>query len=670
MRQKRRWLPFLTVAALAIGLLFSPAQAQASEPDAAAARQDFYEAVNGDELAAMTIPADDSITGHFQEIQEKIDGQMEELITGYAQNLSALPEDSDEYKLGALYQCAMDMETRNVYGLGSTVENYITRVRTAADVEELLDICMEMDRKYGMNTLFGADYTIDLKNVEEKILAVQNVSLPLSKAYWLGADETGHSVRQLYVQMISTLYQIHGKSAAEADALAEQIGNLYAALAPAQVNPEDYYDPEKMYNVYQISDLPAFFGGNLSLENLCRMYEAEPGDRVLIQEPAWMMAVSGVMTKENLPLLKELAVSSLYVNLAFAADSQSLDAVLAFEQLTGGAAEPVSYEKSSLDNTISILSDFAGRVYVENFGDETVRADVERMTEEIIATFRGRIENLTWMQEETKEEAVKKLDSLTVNAAYPDEWPEYMDSFRIVPPSEGGNFIDNYLNVLSVFKENNVDGKNEPMDPKDWSGTPVYIVNAFYSPSQNSIFLPAAILQGGFYDENASEAENLGGIGAVIGHELTHAFDNSGALYDEKGNFRNWWTDEDYEVFTQLSRKVEDYYNGYEVDGMQVNGAQTLGENIADLGGGVSVITQIAMAKGLDLSQVYEQWASIWILKQTPESLYQQIALDVHAPEKVRTNAVLSAMPEFYEIYGVMPGDGMYQTPEDRPGIW
>ena len=264
---------------------------------------------------------------------------------------------------------------------------------------------------------------------------------------------------------------------------------------------------------------------------------------------------------------------------------------------------------------------------------------------------------------------MKKIDSMTVNAAYPDEWPEYMDAIRIVSPSEGGNLVDNYLNILSVGMRENIVSKDEPTDVESWDGITTYEVNAFYSPSTNSIFLPVAILQGVFYGKDASEAENLGGIGTVIGHEITHAFDNSGAQYDEKGNFENWWTQKDYEMFARLSRQVVDYYNGFENNGMQVNGEQTLGENIADLGG-VAAVTQLAVTKGLDLSEVYEQYASIWAGKETPEYAYMLMLMDTHSPDSVRVNAVLSAMPEFYEVYGVLPGDGMYQAPENRPGIW
>lgn len=669
MKQKKRWLSFLTAAALGVGLLFQPAVVQASELDSAAARQDYYETANADALAEMTIPADSSSTGRFEEIQDQIDAQMEELITGYASNLSGLPENSDEYKLGALYLCAVDTATRNAYGLGSTMENYLARIEAAADVEELLDISLEMSREYNLGTLISAGYSTDLKNVEEKLLTVGTISLPLSKGYWLGTDETSTTVRQLYLQMVSSIYQIHGMSAAEADSIAAQFGSLFTALAPAQVNPEDYQNPEKMYNVYTVSGLADFFNGKLPVETLCRLFEAEPEDEVLIQEPAWLMAVGSMMTEENLPLLKAIMTGSIYISLAPVTDTDSLEVILTFEQLLNGAQEPVSFEKNAMDNTISTLTDFASRVYVENCFDEAAKADVEAMTEQILAVFRERILNLTWMQEETKQEAVKKIDAMTVNAAYPNEWPEYMDSVQIVPPSEGGSFIDNYLNVRKISVENNIANKDEPMEPDDWSGVATYTVNAFYQPIYNAIFLPASILQGEFYDSGASEAKNFGGIGCVIGHEITHAFDNSGALYDERGNFSNWWTDEDYEVFSQLSQKVVDYYNGYEVDGMQVNGAQTLGENIADLGG-VSAVTQIARSKGLDLTEVYAQWASIWAEKATPEARYMQLMIDVHAPNKVRVNAVLSAMPEFYEVYGVVPGDGMYQAPESRPAIW
>ena len=669
MRQKKRWLSLVTAAALAVGILFSPVPAQASELDIAAAREDFYEAANEEALAGMTIPADSASVGRFDEVQNQIDSQMEGLITGYAQNLSGLAEDSDEYKLGALYLCAVDTAIRDAYGLGSTMENYIARIEAAADVEELLNISLEMSRKYNMGTLVSAIYTADLKNVEENMLTAGTISLPLSKAYWLGTDETSSMVRALYLQLLSDLYQIHGMNETEADSLAAQFGNLFTALAPAQLNPEDYYNPEKLYNVYKVSDLADFFNGKLPVETLCRLFEAEPEDEVMIQEPAWMMAVGSMMTEENLPLLKAIMVGSIYTSLASVTDTQSLEAVLTFEQLVNGAQEPVSFEKNAMDNTVAVLTDFASRVYVENCFDETVKADVEEMTRQILAVFRERILNLTWMQEETKQEAVKKIDTMTVNAAYPDEWPEYMDSVQIVPPSEGGSFVDNYLNIRSISMENNIARKDEPIEPDDWSGVSTYAVNAFYQPSYNAIFLPASILQGEFYDSSASEAKNLGGIGSVIGHEITHAFDNSGALYDEKGNFRNWWTDEDYEMFNQLSQKVVDYYNGYEVDGIQVNGTQTLGENIADLGG-VSAVTQLAQSKGLDLAEVYEQWASIWAEKATPENLYMQAMIDVHAPNKVRVNAVLSAMPEFYEVYGIMPGDGMYQAPENRPAIW
>ena len=669
MRQKKRWLSFLTAAALAVGLLVNPAAVQAAPADQGALRQDFYEAVNGDDIAAMEIPADASSTGRFDEVQEQIQDQMEALITGYAQDLSAYDKNSDEYKLGALYQCAVDTATRDAYGLGSTVENIIARIETAEDVEELLTISLEACREYDLGSLVSASYMIDIKNVEEALLAVGTISIPIYKAYWTGTDQTSAEARQVYRKLLSELYQIHGKSASEADAIAARLGNLFTALAPAASNPEDYYNPDKMYNIYQVSDLPEFFGGKLPLETLCSLFEAEPDDRVIVMEPVWMMAVGSVMTEENLSLLKELMIGELYTALASAIDTQSLDAYQSYEQVLNGTEEKMSLEKSALSETMSMLNNFASRIYVEKCFDPSIRADVEAMTKEILDVYRERILNLTWMQEETRREAVKKIDTMGVNVVGPDEWPEYMDCIQIVPPAEGGSLIDNYLNIRSVIIEDNIAGKDRPTEPDSWEGTATYEVNAFYNSSGNCIYLPAAILQGEFYDSDASEAQNLGGIGAVIGHEISHAFDNSGALYDEKGNYSNWWTEEDFAVFDQLSQKVVDYYNGYEAYGLPVNGAQTLGENIADLGG-VSAVTQLARQKGLDLSEVYEQYARIWAQKSTPEYQYLAAMADVHAPGPVRVNAVLSAMPEFYEIYGVVPGDGVYQAPENRPAIW
>lgn len=669
-RMKKKWLSFLTAVALAFGMFAAPVTAAASEPDLAAARQDFYEAVNEEELEQMEIPADSGQVSQFSLIQDEIDAELESYIRECAASLDSLDEAGGEYQLGALYLCALDTAARDMYGYGTVVNDYLKRVENAESVKELLDICMEMDRTYSITTLVGAGYTADMKNVDENILAANGLSLPLSKAYWTGTDESSAGMRTLFHQFISRLYEINGKSAEEADGLAAQMCGVYQSLAPSQANPEDYYDPDKMYNVCQVSDLPAFFNGKLSLETFCSLYEAEPEDKVMISEPVFMAAAGSLMTEENLPLLKELVKCSIYRKFSEVSDTASLDALLAFNQQAYGLEEKESLEKAALYLIQDKLNELCGRVYVENYFDESSKEDVSSMAEEILGVFRSRLVSNTWMQEETKKEAIRKVDSMTVNVGYPDEWPSYMEQIRIVPPSKGGNLIDNVLNCNRLAMQTNIETRDEGgMDPTDWSGIATFEVNAFYQPSCNAIFFPAAILRGAFYDKDRSRAENLGGIGAVIGHEITHAFDNSGALYDEKGNYRNWWTDEDFETFHQLSGNVVDYYNGYECAGLPVNGAQTLGENIADLGG-VSAVTELALSRGLELSGLYKQYAKIWATKETPEITYYLAIADVHAPSKVRVNAVLSAMPEFYEVFDVTEGDGMYQLPENRPGIW
>ena len=235
-------------------------------------------------------------------------------------------------------------------------------------------------------------------------------------------------------------------------------------------------------------------------------------------------------------------------------------------------------------------------------------------------------------------------------------------------PEEGGLYVDNLMEIAHVQMEQVFQTKDEPVDKSEWLVYPQE-VNAYYDTSTNSITILAGILQEPFYDPDAEPEENLGKIGAVIGHEITHAFDSAGAQYDAEGNIRNWWTDEDLEYFQELSQKVTDYYDGMEIAGLEVNGEQTVTENIADLGG-LSCVLEIAEQNGYDLKTVMESWASLWAEELRPEALSNQIATDVHSPGKIRVNAVLSAMDQFYDVCGIEEGDGMYYPPEERPGIW
>lgn len=270
------------------------------------------------------------------------------------------------------------------------------------------------------------------------------------------------------------------------------------------------------------------------------------------------------------------------------------------------------------------------------------------------------------MSEATKEEAKNKLDKLNVRVGHPDTWPQDRYELVLDAPEDGGIYIENYLKAAKASVDYDFATKDEPTDRTLWPDTP-QTVNAYYDSQTNSITILAGILQDPFYNPEASPEENLGGIGTVIGHEITHAFDTSGSQFDENGNLRDWWTAEDKERFQELAGNVISYYDGMEVNGRTVNGQQTVTENIADLGG-VSCVTEIAGSEGYDLKKVYESYANIWASKEREEYSAMLIAIDTHSPAKIRINAVLSAQPEFRSLYGIEEGDGMYQ--ESMPNIW
>lgn len=667
---KNKVLSWLLAIVLGFGVFLTPLTADAAPKsiNAGQAREDFYEAVDAKVIAGMKIDDDASGTGWFNELIDKVDEELKDYITNCAENIDAYDKTSKEYQLGALYLCAMDTDTRNAYRYGTVGNEFLADVDNAQNMKELLAITMKMDRIYGISTLMSAGYSEDTKNVDEKVLHVSAGTTILNKEYWFDEDDYSLSVREAIRNYISTLQQINGKTKEDADALADQICSLCKGLSAVTYEVQDYYDPEKLYHAYKVSDLKKIYSSSLPMDLFCSLYEAHENDKIIVSEPEYLAGFGSLLTDENLPLWKEYVKTMFYKYCSEYSDMESLNALRVYWQAQGGSAAVKSYEKIAVSLVETELNNFCSQAYVENYFDQESKSEVENMVRQMLAVYKDRIIKLDWMQDATKTEAVKKIDSMVVKVGYPDQWPSYIDTIRIYSPAEGGNLLDNVLNLNRISIQDSYEKRKEPTDRKEW-GTDAFEVNAFYMASENAIYFPAGILQAPFYDKDASAEKNLGGIGTVIGHEITHAFDNTGAKFDSKGNYRNWWTQEDLGKFEQLSQRVEEYYNGYENAGLQVNGKQTLTENIADLGG-VSVITEIARKNGLDMKTLYMQYAWIWAAKYTPEATKMLMLSDTHSPDKVRVNAVLSSMPEFYEAYGIVPGDGMYKAPEERVSIW
>ena len=317
-----------------------------------------------------------------------------------------------------------------------------------------------------------------------------------------------------------------------------------------------------------------------------------------------------------------------------------------------------------------LMSVYLEETYVDRRFSAEAKADMENMLRELIAVFRQRVENLDWMSDATKEGAFRKLDAMTLHVAYPDEWDTTISNATIAPVSEGGSAYQNWVELQKAQQDKKAAQQGIPVDNSGWHYQ-VYTANAGYNPQANLIEVPAGILQAPLYDVEASYEENLGGIGYVLAHEISHAFDNNGANYDEKGNAVNWWTEEDYAAFQALCQEVVEYYDGREcAPGITCDGTQTLSENIADIGA-LACITQIvSQQESPDFETLYRTAAKTWRTVVTRNTLELSKHTDIHAPDALRGQLPLQTCDEFYETFGITEGDGMWIPPEQRISIW
>lgn len=312
----------------------------------------------------------------------------------------------------------------------------------------------------------------------------------------------------------------------------------------------------------------------------------------------------------------------------------------------------------------------AALAYVDEYFSAAAKADVEEMIGEFIAIYKERILAQDWMSAETKAKAIRKLDNMGVKVGYPDSWDTYLDRVELQSPAEGGSFFSNVIAIQKAAKAETLAHQNDAPDKREWIMTP-YTVDACYDPTANDITFPAAILQAPLYDVNASREEDLGGIGYIIAHEITHAFDNNGAKFDENGSAADWWTSEDYAAFQQRCQAVAQWYDGQEAyPGIACSGVLTVSENVADLGSARCIVAAAKKLADPDFDKLFRAVANTWA-STTSRQMREYLAVtDVHGPDKLRCNRVLQTLPEFYETYGIQPGDGMWTDPASRVSGW
>lgn len=636
-------------------------------PEKAGPKADYYTYVNGNWLNTEELPSGYPTWSNFDATSQEILNETAEIIldlVAQQQYGKRFEKGSNEQKIVDVFTSSYNERGRDLIGT-APIRGYLQKIDQVSDMNALMEVMLEMEIS-GFPSLLSFSVSSDLLNAKKY-------------AVYLNSCYTGLSVDMIKsgdFEDIMTAYQTYIGQLAEAADLSmstqeiEAVAAFCKNLAEASLRTEDMQDMTELYHSYTLDDLKALFPEfdiTVYLSNL----QLDAAGSVVVLDEGQAKTVGSVLTKENLPVLKNylktcvLDFSSQYLT------TEMFDIHQTFSNQVNGTNAQYSAKDLAVSITNSLLgAEITGLYLTANFSDET-KEYAEDLVEEILTAFERRLQNNTWLEENTKDAAVEKLQNILVQVGYPEGIKEYQNNIlRIDSLQEGGNLL-NYIvdySILIAAEDAYCIEEDIEVSRDSWAISPLS-VNAAYSPQQNSILIPAGILREPFFDAEASYGENLGAIGSIIAHEITHAFDSSGAQFDKDGNVSDWWTEKDKQIFDDICNQVVAYYETFSVSGGQVNGRLTLAENIADLGA-MDCIMDIAKEKNCDLAEVFESYARMWRVKMTPE--YEKLLLngDSHAPNSVRVNAVLSNTPEFIEYYQIVNGDGMYLPPEEQIVIW
>jgi len=664
--RKKMETPPEQTAAQPVNVQGEAGSAASDEPEAVRLEDDYYEYVDQHILDQVDIPKDSSGWSYFYQLDkdsyEVLEGVLEEAV----KNRNQANTGSLEQKIADLYLTALDMNGREKAGFGQ-LKPYLDKLKNASDIDGYLKAVGNIYGDLGVNSILTVQWMEDMKDSSRYALYVDGADLGPGKETL--EDKTQEKLMDQYQDYIRSTLEHTGMSREEAEKGAADIMALQKDLAASALPLSQQNNPDIIYNPYSMKDIKG-----LLPEGAADSYLSPAGltdvETLVVTQKAQMQKIGKYLTNDHLPVLKNYSIFCLVDDFAPYLTPEIRDNYQDWNNTQNGIKERKTDQKLASERTQNMLGFEFGRLYVEKRFSKEDKTAIEEMVRHILENYKKQIMGLDWMGEETKSAAIKKLDNMTLKIGYPDKWPNDYANATITPVEKGGNLINNVISLTKAQNAVNREKVRKPVDKTEWGMTP-QTVNAYYNPTGNEIVFPAAILQAPFYDADKDYASNLGGIGTVIAHEVSHAFDSSGSLYDENGNYHVWWTSEDRAKFKQLADQVVAYYDGQEgYKGRHVNGAQTLNENIADLGS-MACITSIVGDDAESLKLVFEQFATIWAAKYTPESMIRRLNTDVHSPAKVRVNAVLSANDAFYKAYPeIKEGDAMYVAPQNRVKIW
>ncbi|MBS9336888.1 M13-type metalloendopeptidase [Fructobacillus parabroussonetiae] len=623
-------------------------------------RDDFYQAVNGAWIEQATIPADRPVTGGFYDLVEGIEKEERRVLAAIEAGEMKTPADLAEFV--KFHQLTKDWD-RRAAGEKEAVQEFLKPLLALGSWDDYQKQEAALIQA-GYTTILAPTIAPDSKNTSrnELWLASPDLIFPDTTSY---QDKEGkEALLANWSEMVQRLLEKLGFEK-EGAAWIQQAVNFDQILADRQSSSEELSDSWKNYYPMTLAEASQKVPNVLLTKTLTTLLGQEP-DKVIIYDGRFFDQAHEVYVEENFDAVKGwLIIQNLLDIAGFLGDDTRVLAGT-FGRFLSGTKEAVKPEKSAFRQARAFFSQAVGKWYGETYFGPKAKQDVEAMVHELIQVYEHRFDQIDWLSDETRQKAKVKLAALAVKVGYPDSLPEDIANRRV---DEQATLLENVQRFSREAVAKHFKKWGQAPDKSRW-GMSADTVNAYYSPDFNQIVFPAAILQAPFYDLKQSASQNFGGIGTVIAHEITHAFDTNGARYDEQGNLKEWWTKEDFAHFEKKTEAVVQAFDGLDSAGAKVNGHLTVSENVADLGGVSATLTAAKAGEATDIRAFFENFATLWRQKAEPKYLALLATIDVHAPAKLRTNVTVKNFDDFAATFDVQEGDGMYLAPEKRIQIW
>ena len=639
-----------------------------------AACTNFYEFANGGWMKHTPIPAAYAQWGSFYELEERNNQELHTILEAVAKTRATDP-DPTMRKLGDFYASCMDTVTIERQGAAPLQGELraIDAIQTSAQARAYLVSV----HSRGLDEVFNFGSTQDAKHSSEVIGAVQQGGLGLpDRDYYLNTDSSTVAIRRAYMHHVANDFVLLGESQAQADSDMHRVMDIETALATASLTNVQLRDPVLLYNRKTPTELATITPG-FDWRTYYTAQKIPNIQAINVFEPKFITATDSLLGAAPVASWRAYFRWHLVKMAASTLSSPFVNEDFSFRRTLTGAKELLPRYKRCIAATDGSMGEALGKAYVQRYFPPEAKARALAMLKNMKAALRDRLATRTWMSDATRAQAYAKLDAFADKIGYPDKWKDY----RTLDIRPTNSYYDNAWATLSFANDEDIKKIGKPLDRTLWEMTPP-TVNASYEPSRNEIAFPAGILQPPFFDPKADDAVNYGGMGAIIGHEMTHGFDDEGSQFDSQGNLRQWFTDADLASFKAKTKVVETQFDQYTIqDSVHVNGKLTLGENIADFGG--VIIAYHAFEKSLEgkprppkidgftpEQRFFLAWAQVWRQNIRPESALLRVKTDPHSPQEWRTNGPLSNLPEFTKAWGCKPGDPMVRPPALQPDIW